>query len=255
MRATVTQLNASRLDSEWLELVSHTRDSGSELVVLPEMPFHVWLAASRDVEQTAWFEAVASHATWLERLAELGAAVVVGTKPIIDGGRRFNEAFVWTNGVVTPWHRKTYLPDEPGFWEATWYERGPVSFETKSSTFGPLGIQICTEMWFFEHARDYAMAGVRMLLTPRATEHRTVSKWIAGGRSAAVTAGAYSLSSNHTGSHSDVTMGGVGWIISPDGDVLGRTKDDEPFVTMDLDLGAADAAKATYPRYVATTPT
>jgi N-carbamoylputrescine amidase len=39
-------------------------------------------------------------------------------------------------------------------------------------------------------------------------------------------------------------------MIGPDGDVLGVTTDDEPFITLEIDLGAAEAAKLTYPRDV-----
>jgi N-carbamoylputrescine amidase len=68
-----------------------------------------------------------------------------------------------------------------------------------------------------------------------------------------VTSGAYSLSSNRGGVDADGTVwGGAGWIIEPEeGELLARTTGDEPFVTRELDLGAADAAKRSYPRYVA----
>jgi N-carbamoylputrescine amidase len=43
---------------------------------------------------------------------------------------------------------------------------------------------------------------------------------------------------------------GCGWIIDPDGEVLAVSSDIEPFVTRDIDLDRARAAKGTYPRYV-----
>ena len=62
-----------------------------------------------------------------------------------------------------------------------------------------------------------------------------------------------SLSSNLAGPNipgSD--FGGTGWIIEPEaGAVLGTTSAKEPFLTMDIDIGWAEAAKFTYPRYVA----
>jgi N-carbamoylputrescine amidase len=44
--------------------------------------------------------------------------------------------------------------------------------------------------------------------------------------------------------------GGMGWIISPDGQILATTSCDAPFATIDIDLGASTAARASYPRYV-----
>jgi N-carbamoylputrescine amidase len=59
------------------------------------------------------------------------------------------------------------------------------------------------------------------------------------------------LSSNRNGLSEDgsVRFGGNGWIISPDGDVLGLTSSTQPFVTMEIDLSVAESAKLTYPRY------
>jgi N-carbamoylputrescine amidase len=48
-----------------------------------------------------------------------------------------------------------------------------------------------------------------------------------------------------------MNFGGTGWIIDPEnGTLLATTTGSEPFVTMDIDPGWAEAAKATYPRYV-----
>jgi N-carbamoylputrescine amidase len=46
-------------------------------------------------------------------------------------------------------------------------------------------------------------------------------------------------------------FGGAGWVIDPEGNVLATTTDQEPFVTLDVDLAEAHSAKKSYPRYVA----
>ncbi len=86
---------------------------------------------------------------------------------------------------------------------------------------------------------------------PRATGHASLDKWLAGGRTTAVCSGAYCLSSNLWNPpdwHTD--CGGGGWVISPDGDVLAVTDEDNPFVTVEIDLDYARDSKKTYPRYV-----
>jgi N-carbamoylputrescine amidase len=102
-----------------------------------------------------------------------------------------------------------------------------------------------------EHARAYGQAGVHLLVVPRATPRQTLDKWLAGGRAAAVVAGAFTLSSNPLSEPTErANLGGQGWIIGPDGEVLGITSAEQPFVTIELDLAAAEHAKQTYPRYV-----
>jgi len=79
----------------------------------------------------------------------------------------------------------------------------------------------------------------------------SADKWLAGGRAAAVMCGAFCLSSNRGGLDiNGMEWAGQGWIIEPDGEILGLTSLEDPFVTVDIDLQTAEKAKKTYPRYV-----
>ena len=253
-RVTVCELRDDRegLRHDWAALVGHVQAAESDLVLLPEMPFHPWLARVDDVKPDAWDSAMASHKAWLLRVAELGAAVVVGTQPVVRNGLRLNQGFAWTReaGVVAG-HEKAFLPDEAGFWEASWYDRGPGEFSVLEVHGIRIGFLICTELWFNAYARLYAAQGIHLLVVPRATPASSVDKWVAGGRTAAVVAGAFCVSSNRGGDDgAGMAWGGAGWVIGPDGEVMGVTNQDQPFRTIDVDLTMADAAKLTYPRYV-----
>lgn len=255
MRVTVCQLrnDPEQLREDWQELIAHVRQTRSELVLLPEMPFYPWPCRSRQPDPTRWEESVVAHRQWLARLDELDVAAVTGSVPIITEDRRFNEAFLWSaQRGCRPVHRKTFLPDEEGFWEASWYDRGSVSFTACEAVGARLGFLICTEMWFAEHARFYGKDGVHLLLVPRATPFGSADKWLAGGRTAAVVSGAYCLSSCLGGTdRGGMQWAGRGWIIEPEeGEVLAVTTRSDPFMTMDIDLHAAEKAKQTYPRYV-----
>lgn len=257
LNVTVCQLRADALLSgEWERLVAHVRRSRSDLLLLPEMPFYPWPFLGQEYNPEIWDESVAAHEAWEERLADL-RVVVAYSRPVTEGRRRLNRAALWLPEAeeLLMGRAKSYLPDEAGFWEASWYEPGNRSFEPVSAEAGGeelcLGYLICTELWFMEHARLFGEAGVHLLLTPRSTEKRTVDKWLAGGRVAAVISGAYSLSSNHyqDGGGSG-QLGGLGWVIGPDGEVLALTTPSRPFVTVTIDLARAERAKHTYPRYV-----
>jgi N-carbamoylputrescine amidase len=149
-------------------------------------------------------------------------------------------------------HRKHYLPDEDGFWEASWYDAAPPDFATVETVAGRVGFLICTEMWFTAHAIDYARAGVQILACPRATGRASTEKWKAGGVAAAVMSGAVCLSSNRGGPGTNpAEWGGSGWIIEPEeGRVLGVTTRQQPVVTVAIDPGMSDRARRTYPRYL-----
>lgn len=92
---------------------------------------------------------------------------------------------------------------------------------------------------------------------PQADEHRplrplgsTLDKWLGGGRACAVVSGGWSLSSNSA----EPEHGGLGGAIDAEGVVVATTSSDERWVTVEVDLAAAEAAKEAYPRYVPELP-
>lgn len=240
MRVTVCELRSGALAEDWPRLVEHVRAQEPDLVLLPEMGLSPWFARERSFDAAAWDAAVAAHASW--PLDELGAAVVLGTSPVVRDGRRLNEA--WVDGRAA--HHKRFLPDEEDFWEASWYAPGDGTFAAVPAGAARVGFLVCTELWFLEHARAYGRDGAHLLAVPRCTPVESLDKWLAGGRTAAVCAGAYALSSNH----GDERFGGRGWVVDPEGEVLAVTSRESPFATVEVDLAFAEASKATYPRYV-----
>ena len=256
MKVTVCELpvNWMRSSKEKEKLQLHLESEKSDLLLFPEMPFSAWLAGTREPDADAWKKAVQSHDTHLEQLAEFNTPVIAGTHPVIKDGTPRNVGFVWTREHgLRDVHEKYYLPDEYGFWEASWYQRGNGDFELLTINGLSIGFLICTEIWFNHHARDYGKMGMHLLLCPRAVGSVTTGTWLAGGRAAANVSGAYCLSSNFNGPNTpDMNFGGTGWIIEPEeGFVMGTTSETEPFLTLEIDITSAEEAKLTYPRYVA----
>lgn len=259
MKITVCELpnGADAMRAVWASLVEHVRDHKSDLVLLPEMPFYRWLSQSREVDPNEWSLAVRAHEEWIGRLDELAPATVVSSRPVVEGDLRRNMGFVWEQDTgARDCHSKFYLPDESGFWEATWYQRGDGDFSLARTAKATVGFLICTELWFPEHARDYGKGGAHLIVCPRATPIETAPKWLAGGRAAAVISGAYCLSSNLAGpTNEGREFSGVGWIAEPDqGAILGQTSAAQPFLTLEVDLGEVERARSSYPRYVIDDP-
>jgi len=259
MRATVCELphEPAAMAAAWSALCAHTARHASELVLLPEFAMLEPVWQSERFDAGRWQAAQAASELWRRRLPELGARHVVGTRPVTLGGRPFNQGFLWSAsadsvaggaGELAPLRRKFFLPDEPGFREARWFDRGDSDFPEYRAGAWSFGLNICTELWALETYAAYAALGVQMILSPRATEAATTARWLSVGVVAAMRSGAFSLSSNRV----DPTGagGGVGWIIDPYGNVLAQTTPEAPFATVDLDPSASAAARDAYPGYV-----
>jgi N-carbamoylputrescine amidase len=254
MKVTVCQLGDNPADfaRDWDRLAAHVKAEQSQLVLLPEMPFSPWFAWSPVFDPTVWESAVKDHQEAPPLLKKLSPAIICGSSPINDSGKRVNKAFIWDaiKGFQYA-HTKYYLPNEERYWEASWYERGDGDFEPVPAGDAYLGFAICTDLWFFQHSRSYGKRGVHLILCPRATPRSTLNKWLAGGQAAAVVSGAFALSSNKISKEGEnADLGGQGWIVGPNGKVLGLTSHEHPYLTLSLDLTKAEKAKETYPRYV-----
>ena len=248
MRVTVCELRtaAGALEEDWAGLVAHVEAERSDLVVLPELGFAPWFAARPVFDQGQWDAAVDAHERWLARLPELPAAVL-GSRPVTRPTGRRNQAYAADRGgPVRGLHDKSYLPEEVGFHEASWYGRGEGGHAVTDVAGLRAGVLVCTELWFLEHARALGRAGAHVIATPRVTPVETLDKWLAGGRACAVVAGAWSLSSNSA----EPEHGGLGWAVDPEGEVVATTSRAQPFATVEVDLSAVDEAKLRYPRYV-----
>jgi N-carbamoylputrescine amidase len=255
MKVTVCELpdNWTRNDTLWNALIDHLASASSDLLVMPEMPFYPWITRSEQADPAIWDKAVSAHDVWIERLKELPIDMVALSRPVIQGKHRLNQGIVWTRqDGVRPCHEKYYLPDEPGYFEATWYHRGSGRFQAGRINGVTIGFMICTDLWFTDRAREYKTQGVDILICPRATPASREDIWVPGGRAAAIVAGAFCLSSNFNGPNvPGEDFGGAGWIIEPErGAVRGLTDQQTWILTLDIDLEEARAAKQTYPRYV-----
>jgi len=251
MRVTVCELphRTHDLAAAWTALTQHTIAHNSQLVLLPEFAMAEPVWEFENFDAVRWTAVETLHDVQLRRLHELRAEYVVGTRPVRADGRSLNQAYLWSaTAGVRPLRSKYYLPQEPGSWEATWFDRGDREFPAFRAGPVSFGVNICTELWALETYARYAALGVELLLSPRATALATTTKWLAMGVVAAVRSGTFSLSSNRvdrTGA-----CGGSGWIIDPAGEVLAITSPAEPFATRDIDLKKAHAAKDDYPNYV-----
>jgi predicted amidohydrolase len=256
MKVTVCELSDNEHDliDDWKRLKIHLDQNRPDLLLLPEMPFSKWIAAERKVNNASRLQSVEKHERWMTEVEQLNARWVVYSKPVVTEGKFFNTAFVFGKGSGhRKIHSKSFFPEEPHFWEETWYDREEIkTFELLEIGGIKIGVLLCTEMWFTEYARNYGKQGIDLLLCPRATGITSVNQWIRCGQTLSIISGAYCLSSNKSGQGDpDFQWGGNGWIAEPmNGNLSGTTTATEKFVTREIDINRSRNAKNEYPLYV-----
>jgi N-carbamoylputrescine amidase len=188
--------------------------AGGGTVVLPGMPFSRWFADVTPVDATRWNKAVAEHDGWEQRLAELGAALVLGSRPIDFGNERYDEGFAWDAEFgIRSIHAR-------GAQECMPVDVGGVS----------IGLLIGEDDWLAA-GQPFVRGEVDIIAMPRCTRFAGLTQRLERARAVATGIGSYVLSSNR-----GTPFEGQGWIIAPDGNTLGTTTPQQPFLSLEVAL-------------------
>lgn len=225
-----------------------------DILVTNEMPFGPWLASDGLFDADAAARNVALHEDGLEALRGLGVPAIISSRPVWQRDRLANEAFVIEAGDINILHRKQFFPEEPGWYEASWFQGDTSGFAVHEVAGLKVGVLLCTELMFNEHARRYGRAGADLIVVPRATS-TSQDQWVTAGAMGAIVSGCYVVSSNRSGaSAKSPQFGGRGLAFAPDGTLLADTSSGKTLAILDLDAAVSQRQKSDYPCNVVEQP-
>jgi N-carbamoylputrescine amidase len=240
----------STSDARWSELKDSVTAARPDILVTNEMPFGPWIAESSTFSGEDAHASVRAHEKGLEALIDLNLPAVISSRPVWNGKRLANEAFLVENGSDRPLHRKQYFPNEPGWFEAEWYAGDASGFVLAEILGIKVGVLLCTEAMFNERARAYGKQGASLIVIPRASGEN-IESWKTAGAMASLVSGAFVVSSNRVGAALGGTrFGGGGFAYAPQARLLAVTTSVNPLQTFELDPRLCVAAQLEYPCYV-----
>ncbi len=222
-----------------------------DILVTNELPFGPWLAEGAVFSEREAHLSIRAHDEGLAALIDLKLPAIISSRPVWNGKRLANEAFVLHDGVARPLHRKQYFPNEPGWFESEWYAGDRSGYHLTEILGIKVGVLLCTEAMFNEHARAYGKQDASLIVIPRATGV-DIHSWKTAGAMASLVSGAYVVSSNRVGRSSGGTrFGGGGFGFEPHARLVTVTTSADPIKVMELDPLLPVRAQREYPCYVA----
>jgi N-carbamoylputrescine amidase len=236
--------------AQWKSLRDSVTAACPDILVTNEMPFGPWLAEGAAFSESQARRSICAHDKALDALGSLDATAVISSRPVWNGARLANEAFVIENGGVRPLHRKQYFPTEPGWFEGEWYAGDASGFAISEILGLKVGVLLCTEAMFNERARAYGKQSAQLLVIPRATGV-DIESWKTAGAMASLVSGAYVVSSNRVGvAKAGTRFGGGGFAYAPHAKLQAVTSPATPLQILELDPSAPASAQRKYPCYV-----
>lgn len=188
--------------------------------------------------------------------AELGVWIDVGSALVKreDGKAANRQVLIDPTGGITATYDKLHmfdvdLPTGETARESATYEPGDRAV-TADIDGARLGLTICYDMRFPALYRALALAGATVMTVPAAFTRPTgEAHWEVLLRARAIETGSFVLAAAQGGFHEDGRgTWGRSTIVAPWGEVIGKLDHDDPGVLIaDLDLPAADKARAAIP--------
>lgn len=225
-----------------LSLVDRAAGAGAAVVLFPELSVSGYCSSLLERDSRAC--AIEPESGQLDGLrsacATAGVAAVVGA-PVADGGHVYLSAIaIGRSGETAAVYHKMYLDNA----EQRWFARGDRP-QTLSLDGWRLGLGICYDSSFPEHARGYALAGADGYLVSgafprgRSDFRRTI---YFPARSLENTV--YLAFSNYVGGHDGLDYGGMSAIHGPDGRCLADAgSESEGLAVQDLQAAVLDETR------------
>lgn len=236
---------------EWSRIANRLADARLDILITNELPFGPWIADRKPFDRKIAQASIDAHVRGFDALAELSIPAVVSSRPVWAENKLLNEAVAIEDGRVRAIHTKQFFPEEPGWYEASWYQAGQHAFNASKVAGLAIGVMLCTDAMFNEYARHYGKQGTVLISIPRAAGTST-ENWLTAGRMAAIVSGSYVVSSNRYGSSErGAVFGGVGFAFGPDGTLLSTTNSTNPLLVVDVRSELAVCQRREYPCYVA----
>ena len=239
-----------------LPLIQQAADEGATLIVTPEGTNILQRDRALLLPQLT----VLDHDPVVNGLRELAADLrvwlVIGSALVLreDGKAANRQVLIAPDGAIAATYDKLHmfdvdLPTGETARESAIYEPGDRAVVADAAGTR-LGLTICYDMRFPAVYRALATAGATVMTIPAAFTRPTgEAHWEVLLRARAIETGSFVLAAAQGGFHEDGRgTWGHSTIVAPWGEIVGKLDHDEPGVLIaDLDLAAAEAARAAIP--------
>ena len=241
---------------------------GAQLIVLQELHNSLYFCQVEDVNNFDLAEPIPGPSTGFygELAKQFGVVIVTSLFEKRAPGLYHNTAVVIEkDGTIAGKYRKMHIPDDPAYYEKSYFTPGDLGFHPIETSVGKLGVLVCWDQWYPEAARLMALQGAEFLIYPTAIgyadedtpeeQQRQREAWTTVMRGHAVANGLPVIAVNRVGFEPDpsnqtpgIQFWGSSFIAGPQGELFYRAseKEDESLV-VELDMERCEQVRRWWP--------
>jgi len=177
-----------------------------------------------------------------------GIVVIVPLFEKGSDGKFYNSAVtIDANGKILGTYRKIHVPNDPFFYEKSYFEAGNSGYQTYKTRYGRVGVLICYDQWFPEPARINTLKGAQIIFYPTAIGYIKGHKsedgdwheaWKTVQRAHAIVNGVHVAAVNRVGEEGHLKFWGGSFVCDSFGTVLAEVSSvKEEILVVKVDLG------------------
>jgi agmatine deiminase len=241
--------NAYENTSKTISKIAEAAKKGAQIVCLQELFQTQYFPQQENQKVQNLSETIPGRTT--NKLCEIAQKYkLVIIAPIFEkeqNDKYFNTAVVIdANGKILGKYRKVHIPNDPFFYEKTYFEQGNNRFETFKTKYATIGVLICYDQWFPEPARILALKGAQIIFYPTAigyiNDHNSTDgnwneAWKTVQRAHAIENGVHVAAVNRVGQEGQLKFWGDSFVCDSFGEMLKQaSKEKEEILVVEVDL-------------------
>jgi len=164
-----------------------------------------------------------------------------------SNGKYYNSAVIIdANGKIMGHYRKVHVPNDPFFYEKSYFETGDLDYEVHKTRYACIGVLICYDQWFPEPARINALKGAEIIFFPSAigwirnytsSDGDWYDAWKTIQRSHAIANGVHVAVVNRVGQEGNLKFWGGSFVCDSFGKILKEaSNENEEVLVVKVDL-------------------
>ncbi len=228
-----------------VHLVRQAGKRGAQIICLPELFKSHYFPQRKSQKHFGWAESIPGPTSKLfaSLACELKTVLIVPIFEQAEKNHYYNSLIVINaNGAILGKYRKTHLPNDPGFYEQYYFDKGNLGFEVFHTTYGTIGALICWDQWFPEAARALAVSGAQIIFYPTAIgwhqnqnakeRQKEKTAWEIIQRSHAISNGVFVASVNRVGREGKLNFWGNSFVTGLFGEMLAQASQTKEEILM-----------------------
>ena len=222
---------------------------GAQIICLPELYRTRYFPQEENQNVAELAESVPGEST--ETFSKLAKkhkiCVIVPLFEKYSNGKFYNTAVtIGVEGKILGVYRKVHVPNDPFFYEKSYFEPGNQGYQVYRTPFGCISVLICYDQWFPEPARINALQGADLIFYPTAigtikgyisADGDWQDSWKTVQRAHAIANGVHVAAVNRVGEEGELKFWGTSFVCDSFGKVLKEASSEkEEVLVVKLDL-------------------